>query len=274
MVNLENVIQNRRWERHNYPFPYVYAQNVFTNDFYQSLENEYKAILAKGLSEDLSAGGQFSRNMPGYDCYGMGFVPGVTGGNLSVFISPHWYNVMGNLCGVKGTGHMNAGMHHHKIGSDHGFIHNDLNPVWFPIAGEGFIRGPNYKICNYKNGSGPLAENEKVEVCRAVAMIFYLNNGPWFDGDGGETGFYSDPHSPVDQPAVRIPPYDNSLIVYECTPISYHSFIHNRVNTRSSIIMWIHRTIEDATETFGDEHFERWGINDHPLNPNNKKRKA
>jgi hypothetical protein len=270
MMKLEEIIQNRRWERHDHPFPYVYAQGVFTDDFYKTLEYETKNILSRGLSET-PVRGHFCRNMPGYDAYGTGFNFHETTGNLSVFLTPHWHDVLGNLFGVKGTGYINAGMHHHTINSDHGFIHNDLNPVWFPTDGKGRIRLPDFQRCNYKTGEGSLSPDEKIEVVRGVVMIYYLANDPWFEGDGGETGFYDNPHAKVNKPAAKIPPLNNSLVVYECTPTSWHSFIKNTRTPRTSVIMWIHRRMEDAVENFGEENLERWSICNHPLNPEKSK---
>jgi hypothetical protein len=257
-MNLVKILQNRRWERHDRPFPYVYAQGVFTQDFYRSLEAEFNAMLDKGLSEK-PAMGRFSRSMPGYDAYGVGFNEELTG-NMRVFISPEWHDVMGNLFGVKGTGYINCGAHHHKVGSANGYIHNDFNPVWFPRTGQGRLRHPGHGVCSYKTGAGTLADDQKIEVVRAVVMIYYLANGPWFPGDGGETGFFAGPQGPIDKPVCKIPPFDNSIIMYECTPNSYHSFLRNNRHPRNSIIMWIHRSLEEAVEKWSAEQLERWKL--------------
>jgi hypothetical protein len=261
IVALPEILQNRRWERHNYPFDYVYAQGVFTEEFYRSIETEYNAFLDKGLLNNGGGGDQqFCRNMPGYDAYGMGLSFDNTPGNLGLFVSPQWHDIMNTLFGLKGTGYINAGFHHHSIGSKDGFIHNDFNPVWFPRFAKSVkrIRLCDHNICSYKNGSGPLQDHEKIEVVRSVVMIYYLANPDWFPGDGGETGFYTGPNMRVRDAVKKIPPLNNSLVMYECTPNSYHTFIKNKKSARNSIIMWAHRSMEEAAEKFDINKLERW----------------
>lgn len=256
---LIDFIKNRRWERHSDPFNYVYAQGVFFDDFYKKLEDEFRAIADRGLDEKPTVQPKFSRSMSGYDAYGAGMNETTTG-EMTLFLSPEWHDMMAALFNVRGTGYINAGMHYHTVGSESGFIHNDLNPVWFPtIEGSGRIRHANHGICSYKTGAGPLGPDQKIEVVRGVVMIFYLNNGDWREGYGGETGFYTDHLAPVTEWVKKIPPYDNSLIMYECTPHTWHTFLTNTKKPRSSIIMWIHRPLEEAQELFGDKNLERWG---------------
>ena len=257
-INLVELIQNRRWERHDHPFPYIYARGVFKDDFYKSLEYEYQNMLQKGLSEQAN-GSVFSRNMTGYDAYGMSFNFIDTSGSLSIFLSPQWHSMMNSLFGLRGTGHINCGAHHHAVGSKDGFIHNDLNPVWFPVEGEGPIRLPGAN-CSYKTGAGPLKDNEKIEVVRSVVMIYYIANPPWQEGDGGETGLYTTSQANVSRPDRKIPPHNNSLVIYECTPNSWHTFISNKKSPRSSIIMWTHKPMEEAIEKWGADSLEYWKI--------------
>lgn len=256
-MNLKKLLNNRRWERYDYPFPYVYANNVFKKSVYEGIEAEYREVLNRGLAETV-APGMLCRNMPGYDAYGTGMTADTTG-DLAVFTSWEWHDMMAALFNVRATNYINAGFHHHKVGSDSGFIHSDLNPVWFPLGGEGRIRFPGHGTCAYKNGDGPLKPDEKIEVVRAVVMIYYLANDPWNPGDGGETGFYMKPWVDVDKEAARkIPPFNNSLVMYECTEKSWHSFITNHKSPRNSVIMWIHRSMEDALERWKPDQLERW----------------
>lgn len=256
ITELSTVLNNRKWERYSNPFPFVCAGNVFKPRFYEGLEKEYREVLDRGVTETPKAG-MFCRNMPGYDAYGTGLTAETTG-NMEIFTSWQWHDMMASLFGVRGTNYINAGFHHHKVDSANGFIHNDLNPVWFPIAGEGRIRFPGHGNCSYKNGAGPLAPDEKIEVVRGVVMIFYLANDPWKPGDGGETGLYTTHSQDVEKPTISVPPYNNSLVIYECTAQSWHSFIKNKKSERNSVIMWIHRSMEDATERWNPDQFERW----------------
>lgn len=256
MMELATLLQNRKWIRGNDPFRHAVAKNVFTGPFYALLDEAMKAILAKGLHET-HVDNCFSRTITGYDAYGLG-IDGRTPWPLSLFASLEWHNLLAAMFGIPGTRQINAGAHHHIPGSNDGFIHNDFNPVFFPVhrkSGIGFQGG-----CDYKSGEGA---PEKVEVVRAVAMIFFLANDGWQQGEGGETGLF-DKYSPtVDAPGILVPPENNSLVMFECTPRSWHSFLHNPRVSRTSIIMWTHRTMKNALKQWPAEKLERWNLAEH-----------
>ena len=144
-------------------------------------------------------------------------------------------------------------------GGPTGFLHNDFNPVWFPRAtdGDDRLQLPDHASCDFKTGEGTLADDAKVETIRGAVVIYYLLNDGWQPGDGGETGLFG---SGTDDPAAPLgtcPPVNNSLIAFECTPFSFHAFLANH-RPRTSIIMWVHRTTDEAYEKFGDALVERW----------------
>ncbi|GII00050.1 2OG-Fe(II) oxygenase family protein [Planobispora takensis] len=256
MAALGSVIGNRAWLRRNHPFPHVVARDVFSGDFYAALDAQVAGILGRGLSETPDPG-RFSRNIPGYDSYGIGFGAAAPG-PVGLFLTAQWRDTICDLFGVKATPYVFAGAHHHAVGSASGFVHNDFNPVWFPRADEDAIRTPDAARCDYKTGTGPLPEEEKVQVVRGAVVLFFLRNHGWRPGDGGETGLYADARDPVDAPALRCPPVDNSLVAFECTPRSFHTYLSNTRLPRTSIIMWVHRTLDEAGRTFGTEKLERW----------------
>jgi Rps23 Pro-64 3,4-dihydroxylase Tpa1-like proline 4-hydroxylase len=72
-------------------------------------------------------------------------------------------------------------------------------------------------------------------------MIYFLDNPNWQRGAGGETGLYAGAYDDVHDPAVAMPPINNSLLLFKCSPRSYHSFISNRQFERNSVIAWYHR---------------------------------
>jgi hypothetical protein len=256
MCDLASLFANRAWLRRPWPFPHVVARNVFQRDFYDALTTQIQNLLNRGLSE-VPAKKMFSRSIPGYDAYGLG-LSSSTEGPLAIFVSPAWRDVMCRLFGISVTPYIFAGAHHHVIGGVSGWVHNDLNPVWFPRAGNGEIQTPNPELCSYRTGAGSLPESDKVEVVRAAVMIFFLLNDGWQCGDGGEVGLYTSAQTPVSNPAALCPPLNNSLIAFECTPNSFHSYLTNTRLPRTSLIMWVHRPLEEAVATFGETHLERW----------------
>jgi hypothetical protein len=255
MFSLADIVANRAWLRREYPFPHITAHNIFTADFYAELANQMATILSRGLSES-PCRDRFSRSIPGYDSYGIGFHAPFEG-PLSLFLTVCWCDMLARLFGVGVTPYVFAGAHHHSRGSQNGFIHNDFNPTWFVRAGQSEIQTP-HPDCSYRNGSGKFDEASKIEVVRGAVMIFFLLNDDWLPGDGGETALYSSPNSPITEPAVCCRPENNSLVAFECTPRSYHTFLQNRRLPRTSIIMWVHRQLEEAAEKFGRERLERW----------------
>ncbi|WAS92938.1 2OG-Fe(II) oxygenase family protein [Nannocystis punicea] len=256
MDRLEDILARREWLRRSRPFPHVVARGVFKPRFYARLCEELGEVLARGLSETAD-GERFSRNIANYDSYGIGFRAG-DGGALGVFLSPEWRDLMADCFGLQRTDYVFAGAHHHAVGSGDGFVHNDYNPVWFPVSSEGRIQVPDHQRCDYKTGEGQLSPAEKIRVVRGTAVIFFLLNGGWRPGDGGETGLYRSGRDPPGEPSVRVPPLDNSLLAFECSPDSYHAFISNRRATRTSVIMWTHRSLADAEQRFGVERLEYW----------------
>jgi 2OG-Fe(II) oxygenase superfamily len=254
-TDLESVLASRTWLRRQRPFPHVLARDVFTTDFYRDLEAQLRSIFAAGLSE-VPDRSRFSRNIPGYDAYAIGFRAQSTTGPNALFLSAAWRDMTSGLFGVERTPYVFAGAHHHPPGSPTGFVHNDYNPVWFVRSRDGRIRSPDPKLCAYRTGQGPLPDSEKIEMVRGVVVMFYLMNDGWRHGDGGETGLFRSAHDSV--PDVVCPPINNSLIAFECTPRSFHTYLSNARRPRTSIIMWTHRGIADADSAHGISTLERW----------------
>jgi hypothetical protein len=260
---LADVLTGEAWLRCDWPFPHIVARNVFEPDFYEALELQIRGFLRLGLSEDPDYE-RFSRNLPGYDAYGRGLGLGLGRADdppTSVFLTPAWRDFICRIYEIGPTPYVFAGAHHHTPGSASGFIHNDFNSVWFPRAEDGGMQIPNQELCSFKTGSGPLAPEDKVEVVRAAVVIFFLANDPhWLPGDGGETGLYASRDRFVGVPDASWPPENNSLISFECTPQSFHGFISNTRSPRTSIIMWVHRTREEAARLYGADQLEQWKL--------------
>ena len=96
-------------------------------------------------------------------------------------------------------------------------------------------------------------------------MIFYAANPPWMPGEGGETGLYPHGQSSVTAPAVRVPPVNNSLLIFENTPRAWHAFIANRRSPRNSIVLWLHRPVDQARMLFSEAALFRWPLPRAPL---------
>ena len=257
MRTLSDCLQNRRWQWRASPFPHVVARNVFTEPIYREQAAAFRAILDRGLADSTDPD-RFSRSVAGYDVFAYNFHRRLSG-SLDIFLSREWHDTIANAVGVTATGDVKGGFHHHAVGSASGRVHNDLNPGWFSGQSDpNEINLSNHGLCNYHNGATHLPDTTPRETVRAAALIFYLNNPDWKSGDGGETGLYSGNRDPVEAPAVTIPPIDNSLMLFECTPHSYHAFIANMRRERNSLIMWVHRRKDEVVRRWGERAIVKW----------------
>ena len=255
-VDVARLINRRAWVLCIDPFPHIRAENVFTAAIYRELEVAFAAILSGREWVDWPQA-RFSRNLPGYDAASVQFDIRV-GWPFSLFVSRSWHDLFARLFGVDATRCVSGGLHHHSVGSRDGFIHNDLNPGWFvdPDNAEE-IAIPRSDVCNYRNGA-TLANAQVTprETVRGIAIVYYLNNAEWHEGDGGETGLYRSARDT--HPVVTVPPLNNSLVAFECTPTSFHAFQKNHRHPRNSVSVWVHRQKATAAAQWGDSAIVRW----------------
>lgn len=246
---LREHLANRRWVRRLTPFPHVVAQNVFTEAFAAALDDHFRWI-EKAHPET------FRRDMAGYDASGAQ-LDNFRDGPLGVFVSREWHDLVAGVAGVRATGDVSASVHHHDPGGASGWPHNDLNPGWFggPPPGPDEIRLPGDTEVDYNHGTRPDGVSAR-ETVRAVSILYYLANDPWQPGDGGETGLYR--HCRADALGAAVAPVNNSLVLFECTPYSWHGFLSNRVRARNSVVMWLHRDRAEAVERWGGDAIVHW----------------
>jgi hypothetical protein len=240
---LDRLLAHRRWWFGSQPFPHVVARQVFVPAFYERLVGAVEAALPR---EDPAA---YNAK---HDFTGLSLRSG-TRGPLSVFLSREWHDLFAGLFGIETSGQVAAGLHRHVPGSRNGFPHNDIVPE--ELAGlersDEVIRLRSPGV----DGRGrPHAAGMSV---RAIAVLFYLNNGPWRHGDGGETGLYDHWRDPVTDAVARVPPVDNSLLAFECSPLSYHSFITNRTR-RDSVIVFVYRTLDSYLDVWGEDGLNQY----------------
>lgn len=259
---LDVGLYNRRWLRCLYPFLHYRAERVLEPQLYASVEAQFQHFLSLGLYEHRKPQ-CFSRTSAAFDAYMLDLWPELNG-PLQIFLSQAWHDIVAGLFGVTVTGDILCSLHHHAVRSRSGKIHNDFNPAWFACdkTSPGCVNVAQLDVCNYRTGQADPGTRVR-ETARAIAVIFYLGNQPWKSGDGGETGLYASAQASVESPAAMVPPTNNSLVAFECTPFSFHSFIKNRKYPRNSVILWLHRSIEDALGQWGRHSIAYWPENEH-----------
>jgi len=251
------LVQNRRWELHKFPFHYYYARDVFFPIVYREIEGAFSTILERGLSEKICEG-RLSKSIPGYGAYSLSFT-GEEQGPLALFHSKLWHDMLARLLHINATNDIVIELHHHPAGNPNGWVHSDLNPGWFieNHKSDG-INVLNSARCDYRTGKTISPELIGRQTVRAAALLFYLGNQDWKCGAGGETGLYRGRNQRVDSPNVAIKPLNNSLIAFECTPYSFHSFLRNPTKPRNCLIMWLHRPHFEAVSRWSEHSFAHW----------------
>lgn len=243
-------LRNRRFWQRKHPFPHFVAHDVFEPTFFSALEAEFRRLLEQGV---------FARNMPNSDAYSWNF-PATIDGPLAYFYSRAWHDTIALLSGVRATLDVNGALHHHQVGSLNGSVHNDVGIGYFSDQPRADGVNPmDLSRCDYTSGRMLREEERRTEprrTVRAVTMLLYLCNDE--DMRGGETGLYVHRDDPVSQPAAMVAPRNNTMLIFETTPHSWHSFIHNPSQPRNSVILWLHRSYEEAVEKFGEEAIYRW----------------
>jgi hypothetical protein len=254
-VDLGAVLAHRRWRRHLQPFPHFTAEDVFVPALHAALVERFRDILARGLQEGEDKR-RFSRRMNGYDAYTV--EPDLAADSpFAVFASRAWCRLLAEVCRVAVTPDVQVALHHHLPDSTSGWIHTDLSPGWFvdrmPENGVN-LADP---ACHYKTGRTKDPSLRVRRTVRAVALIYFVANPDWQPAHGGETGLYRAQRDPVASPAARVPPRDNSFVLFECTPFSFHSFLTNR-QPRNSLVMWLHRPHDEVVTRWGEKSIAPW----------------
>lgn len=245
---LDEIIANRRWLKRLEPFPHVVATDVFIPAVAEEIDTAVRKVLE---AERLDV-------MANYDAAGWAFQPDIDW-PLRLFVTQEWRQLIARAVGAETTPFVSGAVHHHEIGGADGRPHTDLTPVYFPDSEprDAMIQMPS-DLVDFKSGRA-LKEGVKVlRTVRAVSILYYVANPPWRPGDGGGTGLYKRRSDPLNRPAAVIPPVNNSMVVFECTPNSFHSFISNRVSERNSITMWLHRNDIDVVARWGERSMDRW----------------
>jgi len=254
LANLPATLGLGKWLEYQRPFRHFRAFNVFTDDVYVALERNFLSL----LSGECDARPGFAKTDSRYDALMLGVQSSIAPLFFPLF-TREWHDLITHLVGVRATGYVDGGLHHHPIGSADGWIHNDLCQGWFPESNptDGVVLS-DHELCDYRTGEPLSAEVKPLCLVRSVALIFFLANCKWAPGAGGETGLYSTPYDEISQPDAVVEPENNSLVLFECSPHSYHCYLQNHYSERNSIVLWAHSTPEIAAMKYGRFCIQGW----------------
>jgi len=248
LISLARLLANRRWTRYSEPFPHVVARDVFQKAFYRELESQFQEALIDGVGRP-GKRQRFVLQSPEYDAYVLLPDRGLAD-PLRLFISRSWHDLLAELFDVKTTLDVQCAFHHHSVGSATGWVHSDIGLRYFMDAPHS--DGISLACAGRTPGAANAAGQNVRPVVRAIAMIFYLNN-TWSPGRGGETGLYRSVQDPPTQPVARVPPLNNSLLAFECSPYSFHAFLKNHEYPRNSVNLWLYRPKADVVARWGED---------------------
>jgi hypothetical protein len=247
MGRLPELNPKGEWCVYRRPFRHIRAERVFRTNVYEGLERAFLALMdAKGINQD---GEPRFQQRAGYDALILGMRE-----NLSSQFAPlferRWIDFLAGLADLPALAQIDAALHHIPVNSRSGWIHTDFCSGWFNSEITGNIVFPDRTACDYFTGTKKSADAQPQEFIRAATMIFYLHNDGWKEGCGGETGLYASSRAGSGE-MCTVAPVNNSLLLFECSPHSYHSLIANPGCQRNSIILWLHSSVENAQSRWG-----------------------
>jgi hypothetical protein len=239
------------WWEHSLPFRHFTATDVLDAETYQELCHQFTVIV--DATNGKCAGEHImTRSNPKYDAYMLGMNATLATAFAPLFAEP-WLPSLAAFHGLDFLSHVSGGLHSSPKGSRSGWIHTDFCSGWFDESDntEGSLTFPRPDRCEYFTGLAKSSDAKPKEFVRAATLIFYLCNEGWKQGDGGETALYGAARQTQFTAVKLVPPLNNSMLLFECSPHSYHRFVANPGRTRNSIILWLHSTVDDAQARWG-----------------------
>jgi hypothetical protein len=255
------VSQYGKWCEVRDPFRHFQASEVLPNEQYRAIEAEFQRLL--DVTEGRAQGGiQLIKSDRNYDAR---MLP-ITEQNMDrfhPFFSESWLSSLCGLVKIPYIPRIDAALHSSPQNSRSGWIHTDFCSGWFDesrYSGTGILF-PDRTRCHYFEGTPRTAGAKPAEYIRAATLIFYLCNDNWTQGDGGETGFYGSGRESQNTQTLLVAPINNRLILFECSPHSYHRFVSNPGRVRNSLILWLHCEVQSAEDRWGPRAINRRGKN-------------
>lgn len=232
-----------------FPFSHIVIDDFLPARAHARLCARLDTLVQQGLIEhrDLS----HLAKMPGYDCYTWVFPPDAAA-PLNVFTSRAFLDYAADLFEIELSGEVSAQFNYHPAGARNGLWHTDFNVAYHTLDQQ----RPDgttvwYYGCNILDGTvtggsaGPA-----VPRVRALAFLYYPGGAePLQPDDGGATELgYEGPRTGGVATFAAVAPVANRLLMFECSPLSFHRAAANRRVPRAAVVGWFHMTEEAARQ--------------------------
>lgn len=242
----ERILNDQKWQALDQPFRHIIVDNLFPQEIYSKLVADFQRKLQQGLSEEYSKE-QFYRQGH-YDAYAWILDPKFSEA-WNFFYSRAWYERLKQEFKLPLLPNTRAAFHHHRPLGKRGTIHTDYNIANF--VQEPLPNGINpwFHQCVYMRAR--VVHPAVTQNVRSVAILFYFENAdPWTRQEGGATGIYALKDG---QPELtkRVAPKNNRALIFEVSPISYHSYLRNGPSPRNCLAQWFHIDENEAQNLYG-----------------------
>jgi hypothetical protein len=227
---------NAKFSIGSYPFNYLVVEELFHKATASNLNMLFTELMAD--AKKIGQVGEVGKLV--YEA--LNFTPvlnHVRNTSIGAFVSAELREFIANVFRIRIDENVMIGMHRHVAPSKPGWAHTDFAVVSFPNESPNcngvrvFYDGCG---CNYSDDSRDRQPNS-IKTARALACLYYVGNDTWAPNVGGDTGLYAD----LGRRLVKsIPPKNNSLLVFEISPISYHAYLGCETMHRNSFIWWYH----------------------------------
>ena len=219
------------------PFPHIVVDNLFNEKTYEGLLKHFQSVLDRGFSEqdDPTRFHPFLDLHGDYAYDGYVYVPRPEEDKaLTLLFSVAWNMLFSKLFGQPTSWCTTVAYHHHPPGDRTGFVHHDYATKIFSLNN----RLPNGVIFHERDKAPAISQNNVplLKERRGIALLYYLGDNAWEQGDGGETGLYL---SKGESPVKLIAPKNNRLLAFHISLKSFHA-LQETFKPRSSIVQWFH----------------------------------
>lgn len=214
-------------EKHDSPFKYYILRDVFNESIYKSI---VKNCILSTINTPVYADVEGSATQ--YTARLQSILNNSMGHGCDFFTSSIWQNFNAEIFNLILTKYIALSFHVHDAPGKKGWIHADFNVCSFSRIPD----GADYQLTDIDYCSD--ADDGFVKVMRSAAFLYYFNNHSDFinAGDGGTDIF--DHNKKLCR---TVNATNNSLLCFEVTPESYHSFAGSTYQ-RSALVGWLHST--------------------------------